>query len=228
MKSKEEIIGKFYNLSNYNVKKGVINEDTNTENEMPPDLKAELGDTGTSGNTTTVVDKPIEFEAPEAKEIENQEKEETTKELADKSDIDRVKEIQDLQTQKIAELENFLNSLDSKVSDVEVKVDELPNIEARLDKMNDAIIEILPPSPEQQLKDMGNISSQITIEDFWNDFNKDHITKQNYIQSQITPEEKEEAERLALEKKKEDEMKNVISKVLSLPDSAVKDSLNKY
>jgi hypothetical protein len=228
MKSKEQIISKFYNLSNYNVKKGVINEDTNTENEMPPDLKAELGDTGTSGNTTTVVDEPIEFEAPEAKEIENQEKEETTKELADKSDIDRVKEIQDLQTQKISEIENFLNSLESKVSDVEVKIDELPNIEARLDKMNDAILEVLPPDPRESLRIQSEVSGMQSVEQFWDDFNKEHITKQNYIQSQITPEQKEEAERLTLEKKKEDEMKNVISKVLSLPDSAVKDSLNKY
>lgn len=217
---KEQYIKKYKFLFEYNIKAGVkLDEvETSEENDLPPSIEADMESQVPPANPE------VEFENTE--EVEKIKKEEQTDDLAKISDLDRVKEIQDMQTAKLEELENFIQSLNSQVEDVKEAAVDIDNIKANIEILKQHVDDITPPTPEESIQRMAKISGGISIEDYWKDYFKDNKPYRQLVDME-TQEDPEELKR-RIEAKRKEEMDNIVNKTLSMSDSQVKDSFNKF
>lgn len=218
----KQLLEQFFMLSEYNIKEGVktvpvVNED---DNDLPPVDDTEVTaavDIPTDTTKATLEPmsdegKPVEFENTE--EVDKLKKED---DLAKKDDITRVKEIQDMQTKKIEELESYIASLNTEIQDIQSKTIDIDNIKANVEVLHQQVDDITPATPEESVAKMAKISGGITIEDYWRNYFNENKPYKDVVDTDEL-----------VKKEKEDEIKRIIDRNMSMSDSEVKDSISKY
>lgn len=171
----DEFKKKFNYLFEYKISSPKSYEEYEMDDEYQTIKEQENQEKEEDINTSTdeiIPDKNVEFE--DTNSIEQIENEELDSGLVKLSDIDRVKSIQDMQTKKLEELENYLNVLKQKSDDTEIKLSDLDNVKINLDNLKDHVKEITPPTPEESLDKMAEITGGVTITDYWKDYINKH------------------------------------------------------